>query len=413
MALKATLVIDVGNSSNRMLLSVGDFKGMERETKFVEFSNKFATTNRVPKRINSETYNTENTVMFKVPNTKIGTAVIDNDVIMHGLYPEREYSSTNMKPSSSLDKFNNKHTIYSIVTAMYKATQSIADTQSVSIDFKALMETIIWDITVLLPPDQADKQLTFREDIKNLKEVSFVYPDVNVNLNINSVNIQQEGYTAFFGAFFNRKTKMLKAKYKHIIQAGVKTLILDIGAGTTDFMIIEGGRAIDSSKLTINKGGNNIKALAAKMYVGEEDLRVDKDAFDEAVITGVIHSGLREIDVVDYVNDAKYKIGQELIKEIQEYLVTINFEPSSIHNILIVGGGSMRGDNPAIEPISKKMINEFKTFAPDMNLIDLNDLEKDDDYDELNTPRTVNLIGAGILTDIRDFKAIEAKKQGS
>lgn len=406
---KVTLVLDIGNSETRALVEVGPFKGVQRETSYLNLSNAFARIYRVPKNLNTDDYTPDNSIIFTT-DAQIGTDALSDKPYAHGLYAEREHTSKLARATANLDKFNSKYTALSIVTSIYHAAKEIKAKAKLEHELDAIIDSIEWDLTLLLPPEQAQRQTQLKEDIMAIKQVNFIAPDFVANINITRVTIQQEGYTAYYGALLDRRTKQPYAIFKDKFPE--TTLILDIGAGTSDFMVVQGGKAIEVSKKTVNIGGNNIVAQAHKIYSSEEDLRIAEQQFEEAVRTGVVQSGTRDIDVAEYINEAKFNISETLIKEIRGYLTSTQIEPTSLHNMLVVGGASLSPDNPAIDVLGHILVEEFKKFAPDIELIDLNAPSEDfiNGKDELVTPRTVNLIGAGILTDIRDLK--EQARQG-
>lgn len=405
MVKKATLILDIGNSGTKALLEVGPFKGVVREfTDYFEVSNQFAQMYRAPRNLNTNDYTKDNSVIFQTEGVRMGSIELSNRIWANGLYAEREQTRNLSKPTASLDKFNSEFTALSVIVAIYKAALILSERIDNKVPIEMLISSIEWDLTILLPPEQAIRQKTFKEDIQNIKNVKFFLPDMETKMNIKRVTIQQEGYTAFFGVMYDRKTKKPFTRYKDKLKKRI--LIIDIGGGTTDLMLVQDGKAIEISKKTVNIGGNNVVAQAHAIYSQEEDIRIIRDAFEEAVQTGKVYSGTKEIDVVDYINEAKFLVAQNLINEIREYLNATQIEPTTIQNMLVVGGGSMRPENEAIDIIGEVLIQEFKKYAPDIELIHVYPDSEDEilvEVDEFITPRTVNLIGASILTDIRDL----------
>lgn len=401
--------MDIGNSETRALVELGPFKGVQRETKYLNLSNAYARIFRLPKNFAELDYTPDDSIVFKADAT-IGTENMSDKLWTHGVYAEREHASKLSRPTASLDKFNSRYTALGIITTIYYAAKHIKEKGNIDLPLDVVINSIEWDLTLLLPPEQAQRQTHLKEDIKGIKEVTFMLPEMTVEININRVTIQQEGYTAYYGALFDRRTKQPYTTFKSKFPE--RTLILDIGAGTSDFMIVQGGKAIENSKKTVNLGGNNVVAQAHKIYGSEEDLRIPESQFENAVKTGFVQSGSKDIDVVGFINEAKFNVAETLIKEIRGYLTSTQIEPTSIQNMLVVGGASLEPENEDIDVLGNILVDEFKKFAPDIDLIDINAPSEDFVFgkDDLVTPRTVNLIGAGILTDIRDLKEASLAK---
>lgn len=411
MSQKATLIIDYGNSETRAIVEYGAFDGVNRKSHLLMMSNKFAITNRLEGDLNETSYPSNNedyhkeTLVFNLNKPlKIGSKRVKKGQVIHGEFAEKNYPVLNFGPKGKKPKYDNGHTVLTTVTAIFKAAQKIAP--ELNLTTSEVLSNFVWDLTVLLPPQQMQdtaKIEQLKTDLKDISDVDIVYPaNTQCNITIVSVTAQKEGYTAFFGTVFDRRTKRPYKGLNNILKS--RALVLDIGAGTTDVMIIDSGRAISSSEKTINIGGNDVLAKTKK-YSGYDR---NESVFEKAVTTGKIKSSGTEIDVVSAVNEAKNEVGQMLANALTStYMDETGIDLESVEYLIVVGGGSLDAENDEIENISDTVVEELKDYAENIQLVTANTDKYEDDImpnDKLVSPRTVNVIGASILTDIRDLQ---------
>lgn len=420
MSQKATLIIDFGNSETRAMVQYGQFTNVNRPSKLLTISNKFVQTNRQEGDLNETSYPSNNTedsnkesFIFKLDHKlSIGTRhVQQNTLIINGEFAEKNYATLNFGPQGKKAKYNNTHTVYSTITAIYKAAKAIAPELELTVS--DILTNFVWDLTVLLPPQQVQNREAIdklKEDLKAISGVEIVYPtNTDADIKISNVTVQQEGYTAFYGTIFDRRTKRPYPGLANVLQS--RSLVLDIGAGTTDVMVVDAGRAISSSEKTINIGGNDVLGKTIK-FSGKDNR--SSEVFEDAVSTGYIMSSNKKVSVVEAVNQAKIEVSQILVhKLINDYFNETDIDLETIQYLIVVGGGTLDAENPDIENLSQSIIEELRDSAENIELITANEKTYISDElmqkDSLVTPRTVNVIGASILTDIRDLQQQQRK----
>ena len=198
---------------------------------------------------------------------------------------------------------------------------------------------------------------------------------------------------------------LFRSSHKFLIDENV--LVFDIGAGTTDCVLIKQNKLIQNSKYTITQGGNNVfqfvrrKLRMKGLDLGDSDIK-------EGIIKGSIRDGAKTIPISDIVNAAKDEVAQKIVSEIGDFIEETDLKVRSVGYLLICGGGSMTDSGSEdIIPLSKKIIENFKRLAPNAELIELPEhiVSKEDEDDNVArvsepiSPRDLNLIGASILAE--------------
>lgn len=402
-----TVNLDLGNSGTRVLVETGDFKGKVRDTKFFEMDNRLSEIIRFNgSRYDSRNFNDTNSVVFKVAGATLNGQPV-NQMVAAGDIARKEFSMTYSAPDVLMPKYNNTSTMFNTIRALFRVLRYLKTFEgNEELDYSSLAVKYHFNLTILLPPEQADNQKTLVEDLKNMPSLEFLLPEAEIKFNIDDVSIQQEGYTAFFGALFDRRTKEPRAKFANEISKRI--LVVDVGEGTTDLMLVDGGVALESSKRTLNMGGANVISQARLSYSKDTNTDYARELFLPAVLTGKLTVGNQQIDVVDYINESKFMISFQLVNNIKDYLMASNIPVETISHLLIVGGGTLKAENPEIETFGKYIGDNFKKIAPSTNIIDVNEIDTNSDMfgeDPIFNARTVNVIGASILTDVRDASA--------
>ncbi|EAO56520.1 Hypothetical protein RBTH_07086 [Bacillus thuringiensis serovar israelensis ATCC 35646] len=204
-----------------------------------------------------------------------------------------------------------------------------------------------------------------------------------------------------------------------IFMQKAKVMVLDIGAGTTDLIVIDQGKAIERSKYTIDLGGNNITQTLRTTVQTNLEIRLSAQVFEQGVITGKVKQGLKEHDVTDELIGAKRSVAAKISKEVKDYLESSGIEANSIEYILVVGGGSIPSENDKVKPISDYLLDSIKRFAPQVGLVDISDIitkpnsvafENVADADFVSS-RELNISGAGTVTDLLEIKQYLAQQE--
>ena len=200
--------------------------------------------------------------------------------------------------------------------------------------------------------------------------------------------------------------RVFRQGYEHYAKETV--LIIDIGAGTSDMLIVENNQLVQNSKKTIDQGGNNVLQLVRRKLM-LNGINIKKEAIQQGIIIGVVKDGAKEVSIIDIVNEAKRDVAQGLVSEVQDFFELTGIKAQSIGYLLLCGGGSMRDSGVAeIIPLSDAVAEFFRALSPNTQLIELpkhtvnretadGTLER---VQEQISLRDLNLIGAGILAEM-------------
>ena len=380
--LDANLVIDMGNSETRVLVQSGKGRSGLIRQRLVTLSNMFSQITegyQVP-----ETYTDEDSYIFRTP---------EGELYGNGLLVEREFSMGSLRPTSLDPKPTSKVTMLTIQRAFFEGYRILGETERCSP--KSL--DVTWKVVFLLPPnDIANGAKTLYERISELKEINFIFPEFHADLKIASVQAYSEGFAAYIGTVMRRGFRV-NADYQHLLTS--KTLVVDIGAGTTDFFVIEGMDTIDSTRLTLPTGGNNIIARLNQALVSK-NIQLPKSELEKGVIEGKIKDGRNTINLTKSLAVFKSEVANILIGGLTSYLEANGYPLRSIENLLVVGGGSLASKVEGVESLSTYLVNRLKDFAPNIELVTFE--EKVDEYGNQlpeTNPRLLNILGAGVLAE--------------
>lgn len=378
----ANIVIDMGNSETRVLVQSGIGRSGLIKQQLTTVSNIFSQIS--PEYDVPENYTEEDTVVFKTS---------DGEFYANGLLVEREFSMSALRPTALDPKPTSKVTMLTIQRAFlegYRLLGSMYRCSPKSLD-------VTWNVTFLLPPNDIETGAkTLYERIKELKEINFTLPNFSTELKINSVKAYPEGFAAYIGTVM-RRGRIISDTHKHLLSS--KTLVVDIGAGTTDFFVIEGMETINSTRLTLPYGGNNIIARV-KQALLSKNIQLPNKEIEKGVIEGKIKDGRNVINLAKSLSIFKTEVANTLIDGLTSYLEGNGYPVRSIENLLVVGGGSLASQVEGVESLSTYLVNRLKDFAPNIELVTFQENIDEDGNQEVETnPRLLNVLGAGVLAE--------------
>lgn len=399
----ATLVVDLGNSSTKGMVLFGKDSqtGKYRERRF-DLPNQFAVVPpdyEVPSDY-SDLTSTVLTIDAEVNEKPIKGTYCNGEV------QQKEKPSGMLRPTATRKKYELDTTALSFELAFLYACKAIMNMQRVS-DFSQL--DITWKVVTLLPPGDVDKGKDKIEAIvRSIKKVKATYPVCDIDINIEKVVVLPEGYCAYIGVVYD-KGHIYRPDYKYLNEESV--LIFDIGAGTTDCMLVKNGKLVQASKHTVNKGGNNVQQIV-KRELELQGLELEEADIQNGIIKGFVKDGAKQVPIADIVNNAKAEVASIIIDDFTGYLERTDMKVRSVGYVLVCGGGSMDdSDCVEIRPLSERLVNNFKELSPNASLVDipthivskLDENDEDGAYkkvEEQISPRDLNLIGASILAEL-------------
>lgn len=402
----ATLILDLGNSETRGTVMFGKDSqtGKYHERDFI-ISNRFADIdeNFKPSNDYNEATSTILRLDAEVNNNRVSGTFVNGDL------QEDSFNVAPLRPTSIEKKYNSTTSALSFELAMLYATRAIMSMTRTS-NIASL--DITWSVVALLPPEDVDAgRDKLVEIFRSIKKVDYIYPELCFDIKLDRVSVLPECFCAYIGTIYE-KGHTIRKEYEHILKE--TTLVIDIGAGTSDIMIIKDGTIVQVTMHTITKGGNNVTQLVKK-YIRTEHVGLVLSETDiiNGIVSGEIKDGSRVVNIVDYVNKAKEEVAKYLISDIQAFFEECEFMVRSIGKLLIVGGGSVTGDdssktNPEIKALSESIVNYMKRLSPYVELIDIptHMVVKDDEngvskkVEEKISPRLLNVIGASILAEV-------------
>jgi hypothetical protein len=378
----ANIVIDMGNSETRVLVQSGIGRSGLIKQQLTTVSNIFSQIS--PDYEVPENYSEEDTVVFETA---------DGEFYANGLLVEREFSMSALRPTALDPKPTSKVTMLTIQRAFLEGYRLLSNMYRCSL--KSL--DVTWNVTFLLPPnDIATGAKTLYGRIKGLEEINFTLPSFSTKLKINSVKAYPEGFAAYIGTVM-RRGRIISDTHKHLLSS--KTLVVDIGAGTTDFFVIEGMETIDSTRLTLPYGGNNIIARV-KQALLSKNIQLPNKEIEKGVIEGKIKDGRNVINLAKSLAIFKTEVANTLIDGLTSYLEGNGYPVRSIENLLVVGGGSLASQVEGVESLSTYLVDRLKDFAPNIELVTFQENLDEDGNQEVETnPRLLNVLGAGVLAE--------------
>lgn len=378
----ANIVIDMGNSETRVLVQSGIGRSGLIKQQLTTVSNIFSQIS--PDYEVPENYSEEDTVVFETA---------DGEFYANGLLVEREFSMSALRPTALDPKPTSKVTMLTIQRAFLEGYRLLSNMYRCSL--KSL--DVTWNVTFLLPPnDIATGAKTLYGRIKGLEEINFKLPNFSTKLKINSVKAYPEGFAAYIGTVM-RRGRIISDTHKHLLSS--KTLVVDIGAGTTDFFVIEGMETIDSTRLTLPYGGNNIIARV-KQALLSKNIQLPNKEIEKGVIEGKLKDGRNVINLAKSLAIFKTEVANTLIDGLTSYLEGNGYPVRSIENLLVVGGGSLASQVEGVESLSTYLVDRLKDFAPNIELVTFQDNVDEDGNQEVETnPRLLNVLGAGVLAE--------------
>lgn len=369
----ATLIIDFGNSETRTTTILGRKSNGKLRQISSAFSNRFRD---LPDnyRLSQQYIDDPKTLVFSWLGTRWAT----------GNIVDREFSTGAIRPTGDRAKATAETTQLAFIRAIYEGYLSIQKMLGGPID----SIDVTWDIHTLLPPIEmrvgAPKLI---ETLNEISEIDFLQPEFQKAFKINSVQVYPEGFSAYIGAAFDPEGPALRKGVKECVAGS--TLVIDVGAGTSDFCVIAENAMIEGTKHTAKVGGNNVRA-ALRQVLQENDVVVKDDALTYAAETGELKRGSRTQDVTALVNSARANVAATLKQEVLQFIESSSFPLQSIEYVLVVGGGAKgTPDNPALVPLGKYLEEEFESYSDAMEIfpapqgVDL---------------RELNLVGATVLS---------------
>ena len=408
MDIRAKLILDLGNSETRCVVKFKNEKTGKKTRKRFNLSNRFYLA--ADGMVVPENYTTENTSVIKIEGDYTGT-YINGEMVL------KEYEKICTKPTAARPKYS-LTSVCSFALAIVKATKLIAKAHNL----QTSDVNVEWNIVTLLPPRTCkpfDINLMC-EELRKLEHVTDIYTEnrkpSTLNVNIKSVKVYPECFAGYVGCMYDYNAEVRKGYEKYVEDT---TLCTDIGAGTSDIVVVADAVVLDNTRESFDIGGNTVRAKLKKLVRDKYNYsRVLDSQLEDSMRIGTIKDGQNVIDVTEEVMKAKCEVAQAFVNDVEDYMEGVDFSLRSIGSLLVLGGGTLGGNKEKIRPISEYIVEFLKEFAHEIELVPLPTmiLEEgesyfDNDGKEITaekkieieiSPRELNIIGAEILSDLEE-----------
>ena len=267
------------------------------------------------------------------------------------------YSPTNVRPSVMTNKYVQKINYVSAVLA-----------SAVCKEKNVLGEELI--VYVGLPPVEVNiARDIIRNNLVGHYKVTFNKLDKQVEFDIVDVGCFEESFMAILSYFFDVNGKLREQAKKY---GYGNVLSLDIGASTTDLVVVSDMKYLERSGQTYKTGGN-----VAREFL-RDDLRalygydVPDEIADIAMAEGRIQMGNSYEDISSLVESAKQRFAAQVVEQMHSYFRKVNIPIQTIRAIIVSGGGSMRSEYVAedgsvvvtSQPMSYYITQELNKVCP-------------------------------------------------
>lgn len=386
---KATLVVDLGNSETRVMTIFGKTKSGKARHRLTLLSNKFGELSDTRLLANAD-YTEDNSKVFEVEG---------GGIFCSGEMCDIEKGTAAQRPSSSVAKYLSPITMYTMRLAFLQGYIDVAEMSKQSLD----SVNVFWNVTVLLPPSDLEMgSEKIKEKIKELGHIKFFMPEVVKELKIGDVKVLPEGFCAFIGETFESSTKV-RTGMEEVINSS--TLVVDIGAGTTDLCIIKGARLVDGSRYSESTGGNQVFQRVNIELRKKYGKNFPEDSLRDASVSGNIKVGAKLVDITKEIEIARKDVATKLSTAIKNYIESTDFSIFDIENILICGGGA-DACGSEMKPLGDYLRDNLKLWMSYSDFLNIPTYEREvegveGDYVERVqiSPRLLNIFGAGVLSE--------------
>ncbi len=366
MIVKAGILIDLGNSETRAALIVNNKMHM------MKLSNKFA---ELPK-------------VYRIPNEhrndKSSIFCVNGTYFANGQIVEREFVGVEIRPTAVQPKTEQLVTELSLNLVFMKALLKLSELFNVDVgDIDATFK-----VSVLLPPLEHEVyESKLIEKVKQFTSVNAIVPSaMTVQYKISEVGTFPEGVAAFFAAYFNEENGALIETPSNLRFGKGYVLVLDIGAGTTDVVLILDTTLVQNSKDTFKIGGNTVESIVRNEI--KKKFGFNPKSLDAVIATGVLTEGTQTHLVMDILDAAKDKYSKALMEQIRQYLERMMLDMPEIKGVLVIGGGSLpsvRGEVVVSSAMADVLLKYLKKLAPNISMVDTSG----------KNPRDLNILGLG------------------
>jgi hypothetical protein len=272
-----------------------------------------------------------------------------------------------------------------------------------------------WHVVALLPPGDMTIGTEKLKSLLNSTKIKFKQPSLDLSgIKINSITVLPECFCAYIGTVYE-SLGMIRSGYSEITK-GI-TLVADIGAGTTDWLIVEDGHMVDNSRNTVEIGGNNVRAKVRSKIREQYGFKPTEVDTTQAIVRGYIKDGSKKINILNITDSAREEVAASISNELKDFLEEITYNMRRIDNFLVCGGGTVIGNIDKAElmtlgfkeeDLKERSLGEIlfqyvSEYAPNIQLVPLPKKKVKDssgiETEQEISPRMLNVVGASIIAN--------------
>lgn len=372
------VLIDIGNSETRVRIKYKPLKGLESVYPAID-SHTFTLSNHYicvdsDYAISPDYRNANSTVLN-----------INGQRVLHGEVVEREFRGRWDIPTGKGNKSDEAITEWTLHRIFLEVNKILADTWGISVG----EVDVAYNVYILLPPaEHLNNKQGMIDLIKGIDEVVEMVPEGEVDYKpithtilCNDIQAYPEGITAFFGIRVNIEgNKLTPNKDVERFMRGY-VLVMDIGAGTTDFAIMKDGKLMSDTRMSLPIAGNQIKAsvktnianadakLRMKLQTGIQNMA---SVMNEAMLD---EEGLKApIDCSVELGRAKEAFASSLVNSLRDYAEVHQDCLPLVNGVLVVGGANVtakRNGEIVSQPVETYILPKLSAYIDDVELMPL------------------------------------------
>ena len=150
----------------------------------------------------------------------------------------------------------------------------------------------------------------------------------------------EESFLAALDYFFDMNGKLRKNASKYTTG---NVLSLDIGASTSDLVIVQDMKYLEHTGQTVKIGGNVARQYMQNWVSQTYGFDAPDETLERAIAEGRLQMGNGYVECSEAVCSAKKELARDIVNHITNYFRAVNIPIQMLRAIVVSGGGSMPG----------------------------------------------------------------------